>query len=69
MATSYDFDAQTLAVIRSLKETFGLRTSVAVIRRALQLAAVIAEHTNMETGRIVLGGKDGLLVQVAIQQF
>ncbi len=66
MATSYDFSPETVGAIQGLKETFGVKTNTGVIRRAIDLAALIAAHVDMSKGTLVIGGDDGVLIRVAI---
>jgi hypothetical protein len=55
--TSFVFDDRTIKAIESLKETFGVKTNAAVIRRALALAQVVAEQAD-DKHSILLVGKD-----------
>jgi hypothetical protein len=42
--TSFEVDDRTLALIAQLRETFGVKTNAAVIRKALALANVASQH-------------------------
>ena len=46
--TSFVVDDKTVKALEELKETFGVTTNAAVIRRALALAKVAAENADSE---------------------
>ena len=66
MATSYEFDRNTLDRIASLKSAFGTKTSVGVLKRAVALAHAISEQANVSDGSLVIGAADGTLFRVVI---
>jgi len=66
MATSYNFDLQTVTRIQSLKHHFGTTTNTGVIRRAIALIALIVKHVDLSQGTLVVGGKDGVLTKIVI---
>ena len=55
--TSVVFDERTTEAIAKLKEAFGVSTNAAVIRKALGLAKLVAEHAD-ENHNVLIGGKD-----------
>jgi hypothetical protein len=44
MVTTFDIDERTVALLGSLRETFGVRTNAAVLRKALALADVARQY-------------------------
>ena len=46
--TSFDVDERTAALIAKLRETFGVNTNAAVIRKALALANVASQHADAD---------------------
>jgi hypothetical protein len=46
--TSFEVDDRTLALIARLRETFGVKTNAAVIRKALALANVASQHADSD---------------------
>jgi hypothetical protein len=46
--TSFDVDERTAALIAQLRETFGVNTNAAVIRKALALANVASQYADSD---------------------
>lgn len=46
--TSFEVDERTAALIEQLRETFGVKTNAAVIRKALALANVARQHADAD---------------------
>lgn len=46
--TSFEVDDRTLTLIAHLRETFGVKTNAAVIRKALALANVASQHADSD---------------------
>jgi len=63
--TSFVFDNRTTKAIEALKETFGVKTNAAVIRRALALARVVAEKAD-ENHTVMVVGKNDEAVKVSL---
>jgi hypothetical protein len=57
-ATSFEVDERTAALIAQLRETFGVKTNAAVIRKALALANVASEHADADH-TITIAPSDG----------
>ena len=57
-ATSFEVDERTAALIAGLRETFGVNTNAAVIRKALALANVASEHADTDH-TITIAPSDG----------
>ena len=54
MATSYDFDPQTVDYIQKLKILYGVHTNKAAIQRAIAQVIELAERETLEGGRLYL---------------
>jgi len=64
--TSFDVDERTAALIAKLRETFGVNTNAAVIRKALALANVASQHADADrTITITSDGKPPVKVSLA----
>lgn len=46
--TSFEVDERTAELIAKLRDTFGVKTNAAVIRKALALANVASEHAGAD---------------------
>jgi hypothetical protein len=46
--TSFEVDERTADLIAKLRETFGVKTNAAVIRKALALANVASQHAGSD---------------------
>ena len=64
--TSFEVDDRTLALIAQLRETFGVRTNAAVIRKALALANVVSQHADSDHTITITSGKDKPPVKVSL---
>ncbi len=56
--TSFEVDDRTLALIARLRETFGVKTNAAVIRKALALANIASQHADADH-TITIASADG----------
>lgn len=56
--TSFEVDERTAAAIVRLREAFGVNTNAAVIRKALALANVAAQHADADH-TITIAPSDG----------
>jgi hypothetical protein len=66
--TSFDVDERTAALIEQLRETFGVKTNAAVIRKALALANVARQHANSDNTITIAptdGGKPAVKISLA----
>ena len=54
--TSFEVDDRTAELIAQLRETFGVRTNAAVIRKALALANVASKHADTDHTITISGG-------------
>jgi hypothetical protein len=65
--TSFEVDERTAALIAQLRETFGVNTNAAVIRKALALANIASQHAASDhTITISPGeGRPGVKVSLA----
>jgi hypothetical protein len=57
--TSFDIDERTAALIAQLRETFGVKTNAAVIRKALALANVASQHADSDRTITITSGVAG----------
>ena len=57
--TSFEVDDRTAALIAQLRETFGVKTNAAVIRKALALANVASQHANSDNTITIAPSDDG----------
>jgi hypothetical protein len=57
--TSFAVDERTAALIARLRETFGVNTNAAVIRKALALANVASQHANADNTITIAPTDDG----------
>ena len=58
--TSFEVDEHTASVLVNLQKVFGVKTNAAVIRKALALANVAAQHANTDDHTITLApNKEG----------
>jgi hypothetical protein len=46
--TSFEVDERTVELIARLRETFGVKTNAAVLRKALALANVASQHAGSD---------------------
>jgi hypothetical protein len=65
--TSFEVDERTAALIAQLRETFGVRTYAAVIRKALALANVASQHADADHTITITpsGGKPVVKISLA----
>jgi hypothetical protein len=65
--TSFEVDDRTAALIMQLRETFGMKTNAAVIRKALALANVASQHADPDHTITIApsGGKPAVKVLLA----
>lgn len=56
--TSFEVDERTADALAALQKTFGVKTNAAVIRKALALAAVAAQHAGPDN-TITIASNDG----------
>jgi hypothetical protein len=66
--TSFDVDDRTAALIAQLRETFGVKTNAAVIRKALALAKVASEHADSDHMIIIAPGEGKPAVKVSLAE-
>jgi hypothetical protein len=64
--TSFDVDERTAALIAALRETFGVRTNAAVIRKALALANVASQHADADRTITITPGAGRPAVKVSL---
>jgi hypothetical protein len=57
--TSFEMDERTVALIKRLRDTFGVKTNAAVIRKALALANVASQHANADNTITIAPSEDG----------
>lgn len=57
--TSFDVDERTAELISQLRETFGVKTNAAVIRKALALANVASQHANSDNTITIAASDNG----------
>jgi hypothetical protein len=57
--TSFAVDERTAALIARLRETFGVNTNAAVIRKALALANVASQQANADNTITIAPTDDG----------
>jgi hypothetical protein len=57
--TSFEVDERTAALIVRLRETFGVNTNAAVIRKALALANVASQHADSDNTITIAPTDDG----------
>jgi hypothetical protein len=57
--TSFEVDDRTAALIARLRETFGVNTNAAVIRKALALANVASQHADADRTITIAPSDDG----------
>jgi hypothetical protein len=63
--TSVVFDERTLQAIEALKQTFGVSTNAAVIRKAIALSRVVGQHADEHNNVIIAGKDDAIKVNLA----
>jgi len=64
--TSFEVDERTAEFIAQLRDTFGVKTNAAVIRKALALAKIASQHANSDhTITIAPEGKPPVKVSLA----
>jgi hypothetical protein len=65
--TSFEVDERTAALIEQLRETFGVKTNAAVIRKALALANVASQHADSDHTITIApsGGKPVVKISLA----
>jgi hypothetical protein len=64
--TSFDVDDRTAALIAQLRETFGVKTNAAVIRKALALAKVASQHADSDHMITIAPGDGKPAVKVSL---
>ena len=62
--TSFIVDDYTSKTITDLKKSFGVKTNAGVIRKAIMLASIAAEHAD-ENHNVIIAGKDAVKVNIA----
>ena len=62
--TSFVVDDYTSKAIAELKKSFGVKTNAGVIRKAIMLASIAAEHAK-EDNTIIIAGRDAVKVNLA----
>jgi|GEM_PF-1982997 len=65
--TSFEVDERTAAFIAQLRQTFGVNTNAAVIRKALALASIASQHADDDHTITIApgGGKSAVKISLA----
>jgi hypothetical protein len=68
VVTSFEVDERTAALLTHLQKRFGVKTNAAVIRNALALANVAAEHANSENAITIAPSEAKRVVKVLLDE-
>jgi hypothetical protein len=66
--TSFEVDERTAALLTELQKKFGVRTNAAVIRKALALANVAAEHADSDNTITIAPSEGKRAVKVLLDE-
>jgi hypothetical protein len=65
MATSIEFSDDAIRLLGILKEKYRVKTTRAVLEKALKISAILAEEQD-ESGAVIIQGKDKIKTRLII---